>query len=216
MKATSKVLWPAFFVMGAWHASRVFARPAVYVPLPAAKYFQAGAESETSAFAPIDYYQSNCARCHGFYGTNYDLINLRKRDETSLKTVIHDMAQGPGQSPLDAEQLEIETAFHRSILAAQPFVAVAKIETKTDGVIISGEATPETKVVLAVGDSQYEAKRDGTNEHQWQVTLPAGTEEKNVQVKATIKDVSTTIALAETRYSHGKEQEKPHTTQAAH
>jgi hypothetical protein len=40
------------------------------------------------------------------------------------------------------------------------------------------------------------AKRDGTNQHQWQVTLPAGTEAKNVQVTATIKDVSTTIALA--------------------
>jgi mono/diheme cytochrome c family protein len=205
MKSSIKVLGLGIAVLGAWHGATAFARPAPLVPLPQPKYFDAAPEkAESSAFAAIEYYQNHCSRCHGYYGMNYDLNSLQKRDDASLKTVLHDMAAGPGGQPLDDAQLEVVTAYHRSMIKLQPFMSVTKIETVADGVMLSGEATPEAKIEIKNGDGSTLATRDAANEYQWQAKLPIGAEAGKLQVTATLKEVVTTVDLAESKYSHSQ------------
>ncbi len=96
-------------------------------PFVAAVLATAQEAQPTSAFKPIDYFQESCVRCHGPYGSNYDIKHMAQSSDEKLRAVIHAMAEGPGQAPLDARQLEIETAFHRSLIDGKPFVTLTSL-----------------------------------------------------------------------------------------
>ncbi len=118
-------------------------------------------------FAPLSYYAQKCARCHGDNGANYGDI-LQNKTDAQLHAGIGMMAHGPGQAPLDEPQLQVMTAWHRALVEVKPFVHLMKIE-RGDKTTLSGEATPEAKVVLKSGDQTFEATRDGVN---WKIEAP--------------------------------------------
>jgi len=190
---------PAFIIFTFLFSMRAFASwhaaPKYFVPLAQAQAIESAKPIE---FAPIGYYDQSCARCHGNYGTNYD-ANLPKLDDAKLKRLIDEMASGPGQAPLDAAQLERETAYHRSLQDGAPFIAVTKIEESSNGIVISGEATPGSK--LSIGGAA-QSTLVAPERHLWSTTLPAGTDIETLRLTASKNGKETTIALADESFSH--------------
>ena len=130
-------------------------------------------------FAPLSYYAGACARCHGDNGANYGDL-LHNKSDAQLHEGIDMMAKGPGQSPLDEPQLAIVTAWHRALVEGKPFAHLAKIE-RGDKTLLSGEATPGSKVVLKSGGSQLEAAREGTG---WKIEAPKDLDLETAELSA--------------------------------
>lgn len=130
-----------------------------------------GATPEKSAFAPLDYFAANCARCHGPYGEFYGAGFAQNKTDDQLRQIVQEMAEGPGNAPLENAELDILTAYHLSLRDQKPFLVVVKRETDGDFVNWSGEATPDSKLTYG----QTKVPLDG---HQWKLRLPAQTEEK--------------------------------------
>jgi hypothetical protein len=153
---------------------------AVTPPAEAAIEVKKQKKMEAHSFGPISYFNDKCGRCHGENGAQYVAGGLEKMDNTRLKQWIDEMAHGPGQSPLDAQQLEIETRWMRTLATKEPF---AHLQSVQDGekVIFSGEALPEVKVSLQVGEQVLEAKRDGIT---WKIEAPKGTSIESAQLIA--------------------------------
>ncbi len=174
--------------------------PLRYQPLqtPAAET----AEAKT-AFEALDYYGAHCGRCHGLEGANYSPESLQKRDDDSLQQVIKEMAQGPGQAPLEGAQLEVVTAWHRAFIAGQPFVSVTKIARENDKIQLRGEATSDARIALicltAPDAPQVLATREGTN---WSAELPANVDLATVQVLAEQGEIKTLLKFDGELYSH--------------
>ena len=121
-----------------------------------------------TGFAPLDYFQNQCARCHGDYGAAYGDKFAKNITYEQLQKFVRDMAEGPAQAPLNDPDLALETDFHRALRDKQPFaVAVAW----KDGVL-SGEALPGSKLRLEHDGKSVEVVLDGP---AWQVSLPAAT-----------------------------------------
>lgn len=172
------------------------------------KYFEAVAAASVTpspAFATLDYFEQKCSRCHGNYGANYSSDSLKKRaeDPKSLHNVLHEMAVGPGQAPLDDSQLEVLAAFHRSLAEAKPFVSITKIERDGDTVTLSGEATPNAEVSVVTGDQRGLATRDG---HNWTVKM-SGSEWESSKVQAKTGEIETEIVPSQTTFSQAKVNE---------
>ena len=142
----------------------------LYVPLQAPEAAVAGEKKGLAAldFAPFEYFNSACARCHGENGSNYGDV-LKGHGDARLREGIHAMAVGPGQSPLDEAQLDVVTRWHRALIDGKPFAHLAKAEASEGKTVLSGEATPDAKVTLKAGGSSYEATRDGL---AWKVEVP--------------------------------------------
>jgi hypothetical protein len=118
-----------------------------------------------NAFAPIAYFEMNCARCHGPYGTAYGAEFGKHLSNEQLARVVDDMAAGPGNAPVDATQLAILVEYHKAMIARQPFLAVTKAATSNEAVTVEGEVTPDSTVT--VGETA--ATIAGTT---WTVTVP--------------------------------------------
>lgn len=136
------------------------------------------AQSESQRFAPLAYFEDNCARCHGpngsFYGAEF---GKGLKDDAALKQVVREMCEGPGNAPLDDAKLEILTEFHRALRDDKPFLCVVwqgEAELK-------GEASPDATVSLENGAKSIAAERKG---NQWSVKWPADFELKGAKVVA--------------------------------
>ena len=102
----------------------------------------ADAAPRVTSFAPLTYFNQNCARCHGKYGSFYGDGFAKDLSDDSLHQVVAQMAQGPAQAPLSPADLEIETAWHRALRDGKPFVAIVKSEKVPQGWQLSGEVSP--------------------------------------------------------------------------
>ncbi|MDF2441372.1 MAG: hypothetical protein JWN98_2356 [Abditibacteriota bacterium] len=185
-------------VSASWHTA-----PQKFVRLApnqlAATEATSASKDKAPQFAPLDYFDRSCARCHGNYGTNYD-PSLAKLPDAKLKQFVEDMAQGPGQAPLDAAQLERETAFHRSLQDGKPFIVVTKIEEQSSGPTLSGEATPDVKLSLQIGRDHSTVI--ALDRHLWSVNLPAGTDIQSVRLTAQKGEATTLLSLSESLFTH--------------
>jgi hypothetical protein len=150
-----------------------------------------------SGFAPISYFNDRCGTCHGDYA-NYmgRQFGARHAAEGKLRQIVHEMVVGPAQSELTDAETEILTAYHRSILDGRPFVVVTKIEGNT----ISGEATPESRLELRIGDQRREIP---VEEHRWSIEVQGDVQD--AVLVARLGEVETTVAIGAEAYSHPKE-----------
>ncbi len=133
---------------------------------------------QPDGFAPLAYFDANCARCHGpngsFYGADFGK-NLK--DDAALRQIVREMCEGPGNAPLDAAKLEILTDFHRALRDDVPFVTV--VARSAAG--LSGEASPDAKVTLENGEKSVAATQVG---NVWSVNWPVDFEKKGAKVVA--------------------------------
>ena len=126
-------------------------------------------EFKPPSYPAITYYNERCARCHGPDGVNYDLKHLAQLPDEKLHQVIEAMAENQGQAPLDKQQVEIQRAYHRSFLDGKPFVILNTTQTENGKLLLRGEATPEAKVQICVGEKSYPTT---VEEQVWKVELP--------------------------------------------
>ena len=164
------------------------------VPLQATD--TAGGTPAPLGHAPLEYFAAKCARCHGPFGSFYGEDFGRNRSDAALHKVVKEMAEGPAGAPLAGRELDAQVAFHRALLAKEPFVAW----TGQSGGEIAGEVSPDTTVSARVKGVEVPAKVDDT---RWRLTLPAGTAASDVTVVARSDATSTTLALKDAAFSHG-------------
>lgn len=139
-----------------------------------------------NAFAPIAYFETNCARCHGPYGTAYGAEFGRHLSDEQLTKVVDDMAAGPGNAPVEADQLKILVDYHKAMIAKRPFVAVTKAALAGEKVSLEGEVTPDASVTVG----EIVAKVDGAT---WSATVDKALV---IAIVAKVGDASRTITVS--------------------
>lgn len=144
---------------------------------------------KTTAFAPLDYFQNQCARCHGDYGSAYGSEFGKKLTEQQLEGFVRDMADGPAQAPLSDADLAVETAFHRALRDGKPFAVVVAWK---DGVL-SGEATPGSKVSIEIKGETTAIPLEG---NAWKVSLPKETAWGGASLRVSKGGKETVIPIA--------------------
>ncbi len=119
-------------------------------PAPTLTPIVAGAEAGPHAtkFAPMAYFNENCARCHGENGSFYGDDMGKGRDDESLREIVDEMASGPAQAPLAPAELDAVTAWHRAFRDKKPFVALVKAEKVESGWQLSGEISPSATLQI--------------------------------------------------------------------
>jgi hypothetical protein len=153
---------------------------------PATRPTSAPAKSPV-AFGAITYFNAHCMNCHGPAGSFFgEKFVAKKRSDEELKKMVKDMAEGPGQEPLDDEPLETVTAFHRSLLDGKPFVSI----TERTGTKISGEVSPGASVTVIAGDQTVSAQ---VKDHEWSAEVKAAP----LRVIAKLKDRETTLDVSQ-------------------
>ena len=135
-------------------------------------------------FAPLSYFAANCARCHGPNGSFYGDSFARTRDDASLRQIVHDMAFGPAQAPIDDAKLEVLTAYHRSLIGKKPFLSLSSA--------VVGSATGATKndIVPNGGAKPANTRQTSTSEK----AKKSGTTPKAPQPKSTTRKSATAKA----------------------
>ena len=108
---------------------------------------------------PISYFNAKCSSCHGDYGNYWGEGFAADKTDKQLREVVDEMCAGPAGAPLEGKALDVQVAYHRSLVDNKPFVSVF-----SDGGKLAGEATPGSAVTLRVGDRDVAATLDG---HRW-------------------------------------------------
>ena len=157
------------------------------------------APGEEEVFAPMAYFAQNCARCHGpngsFYGANFG----KALTDDKLHTVVHDMAAGPGNAPIKDRALEIEVAYHRALIAKQPFIVLTEV-TEKDGIkTLHGEVSPESTIQLVVNQKQVLVS---VEDAAWTAVLPRDAVIPNGVLTVTKDAVTTVLQLKVGMWSH--------------
>jgi len=175
------VLLPAFALgVAAWVGLAISATPEETPSLEAGPM--------TTGFRPLDYFQNQCARCHGDYGAAYGKEFGKNLDDKQLEGFVRDMAEGPAQAPLGDADLVVETGFQRALRDGQPFGVVVAWKNG----VLSGEATPGSKVSLSVEGRSIEIPLEGDS---WKVSVPTGTAWKTALVHIRKDGKETAIPL---------------------
>ena len=80
--------------------------PAQTAPNPDAKASNP-AGPQVAKFAALEYFNKNCARCHGTNGSFYGDDFGKGLDDAHLREAVDSMAKGPGGAPIDAHDLTV-------------------------------------------------------------------------------------------------------------
>jgi hypothetical protein len=146
------------------------------------------------AHGPIATYDAACARCHGPNGSFYGPALGKGKTDAQLRQVIQEMAEGPSQlPPLPQRELDAQTAYHRALIKAEPFLAVT-VRTPNK---IEGEATSGAAVTVTTGGKTTAAKVEGSH---WSAYLAAGNTAP--LVSARLGKIVTTLDTARAAFSH--------------
>ena len=154
--------------------------------------------TKTLEMGPFTYFDQNCARCHGpmgsFYGENFG-ANLT---DEQLRRVVKEMADGPGNAPIDGLALEAQIGFHRALVKKEPFIVVLE----KHGSDLSGEITPGSQLET---DTPQPTKAKIT-ENQWVLTLPSSTLDSSggLKLKAHLNGKSIELTWPKETFSHSR------------
>ena len=145
----------------------------------------ASGELHATKFAPLAYFNANCARCHGEYGSFYGEDFAKGLDDAALHDIVAEMANGPAQAPLAPADLDAVTRWHRAVRDKKPFVVVVKSEKTGAGWQLSGEISPGA--TLQVNGKDIEVKGS-----DWTASV-APDDAKSVKLRAQKGDVATEL-----------------------
>ena len=139
---------------------------------------------------PITYFEDNCSRCHGPYGSFYGDTFAQKLSPAQLHKVVHEMAAGPGNAPIEGPELEAQVAYHRSLADKKPFIVLTEMKEEYGQHILHGEATPESQLDLVIDGTSISAKLEG---HRWSAALPAPSALSRLRIRATKNNQETSL-----------------------
>jgi hypothetical protein len=164
------------------------------MPTPAVATSHPAPAPPHPAFAAMDYYDQNCAHCHGPEGAFYGPTLGNDLTDAGLVKEVRDMANGPGNAPIKEEEIAAETAYHRSLIMRVPYVAI----TEKTPARWTGEATPGATITLIAGNQKIPAT---LTDWTWTADLPAGIDPQTIRVEAELAGKTTTLQAAEASYS---------------
>jgi hypothetical protein len=180
-----------------------------YIPLtstPSTQQTSAQQEKPSGAavseFAPISYFESNCARCHGAYGAFYGEGFGQGLTDNKLRQAVHDMAAGPGNAPISEPQLDALTAYHRSLIDGKPFLYHQRGARRKRCVTHTARRNyPETKISLQWEGGTADATVEG---YTWSAKLPATIDWSKVKIISKKGDAQqfSSRAKTSTRIAH--------------
>jgi len=127
---------------------------------------------------PVSTYASACARCHGDGASNH-LEQLRALHDDELRPFIEDMMWGPGFLEPTEHDIDAMTAYHRALIADEPFV-----------VVTNGESAPGPKA-LAIETSPG-------------ATFEINSDDGTLTIRATRGDQTTEISFPARLWSHAR------------
>lgn len=130
-------------------------------------------------------------------GSNYGKTFGAGRNEKQLFRSVKEMCDGPGNAPLEGEELLALVAFHRALAKKQLFISW----TSAEGGKLTGEVSPGTRVTLKVGDQQTTAI---VKNERWIIKLPRGVSAAQAEINASNQGRRTTLRLGVSSYSHDK------------
>lgn len=145
-------------------------------------------EIAATNFAPLDYFSTSCARCHGEYGSFYGDTFGKNLNDAKMLEVVKEMADGPAQAPLTPPNLKVMVAYHTALRDGKPFLCVVSSEKTATGWKLSGEVSPDS--TLLWNEKNIEVKG-----HKWELEVPAN---GPFILRATKKEVFQEINLLET------------------
>jgi glucose/arabinose dehydrogenase len=175
------------------------ANPGTPVPASTPRRASAASSAPTSKapelpeLAAISYFNANCARCHGPFGSFYGKRSYHPYPV--LAADIKQMAEGPSDAPLSEKALAAQVAYHQSLYDLKPFIAWVG----QDGQLISGEVTPGSKVTIVSGGKPIDAR---VEDYRWSATLPDGVKPGQVEIRAQNATGETVLALKNSPFSH--------------
>jgi hypothetical protein len=127
--------------------------------------------------APIEYFNDHCSHCHGKNGIYLEAGFATGKTDAEITDEIKEMADGPGQAPLDKDDLPVQLALHRSLSDEAPFA----VWTKRKDLQLSGELTPDTELKAFVGPKAIDLKvEDG----RWSLNLRQAGDLDDLRLKA--------------------------------
>jgi hypothetical protein len=149
------------------------------------------------AFGAMAYYDQSCSNCHGPQGSFYGPTLGKNLTDAKLRQVVKDMAEGPGNAPLQPDQVDCETAFHRALILRTPYVSLTTMSHEQ----WAGEAMPGATVTVQIAGRKLTAAMDDWN---WTVSIPTGIEATpaNATITAELDGKTTTLNPAKHMYSH--------------
>lgn len=144
--------------------------------------------------APIQYFETNCSRCHGSHGRLFRNEFGKGLSDKQLRETITDMAAGPAKAPLQGEALDAQVAFHRSMIRKEPFL----VWTGKSKTTLWGEVSPGSKVQAKFGKRIVDAHVKG---NEWRVEIPKGASAQAVII-ARLARKQVTLDLTKGSFSH--------------
>lgn len=95
----------------------------------------------------ISLYDKACIRCHGPGGSFYGSDLGKGKTPAQLRKIVWEMCIAQGGLTVSQREVDAMTAYHRSMMCAEPFVEVIGVTASK----VSGEATPGTALELQMG-----------------------------------------------------------------
>ena len=137
---------------------------------------------------PISYFNDRCGSCHGNYGEFWGGGFAAELDDHELRDIVDEMAAGPAQAPLEGAALDVQVAYHRSLVNGRPFITAYLHEGS-----LRGEVTPGSRVALIIDGKEQPAT---VEKHTWRSNVAKAT-----AVRATKGKETTELKLDATRGS---------------
>jgi hypothetical protein len=154
----------------------------------------------------MSYFESNCARCHGAYGSFYGEGFGKNLTDSKLRQVVHDMAAGPGNAPVTEPQLDALTAYHRSMINGKPFLIVNAVGRGTRW-FAHVERRNDARVANQFTVGRRHGHSNGARLHLERETA-AKVDWSKVEIIAKKGEAQTVLKPGESEYSHRQSLDK--------
>jgi hypothetical protein len=151
----------------------------------------------TPTVPPISYFEDRCARCHGPQGSFYGDDFGRKLSEDALQKVVDDMCRVQGDAPLKGLELEAQVAYHRAMIAKEPFLVV----TRTKDGELAGEVAEKAVVSVKYRRISVTAEVKATS---WKSRVPKGEKPEDAVITATLGKRTSVVRLSKESFSHSR------------
>ena len=112
----------------------------------------------------ISIYEKACVRCHGPGGSFYGSELGKGKTAAQLRKMVWEMCIAQGGLTVSQREIDAMTAYHRSIMAHEPYVEIIAVTAKT----ITGEATSGTTIQL---ETRGRLAPVTITENRWVATL---------------------------------------------
>lgn len=152
--------------------------------------------AEPLKIAPRAYYRDHCQRCHGVDGINFLPGYAQKAPLDKLRADVRRMAVGAGEAPLEAPDIEVQTAYAELASAGKPFLSW----TGKKDLVLTGEASLGSDVTAMVNGKPIKVEVDDETSN-WTIILASQSDLRTLQISAKLEKQVSSFKPFERAYS---------------